>query len=231
MDTGRVEELGSAILHWLCFQNLCGRAPLLSESYLSQPIGEFLLHHHSGSLDSEVMHPSLQKTGGKGRPRQIDFCLHSRDTGRLTTALELKWASSAPGQRQAVVDDILRLEALRIPEGQHVYRYLLVAGLQDKFKSNVRYAKSNLGRGRGRVEFFPEFLSFSDYSDYTVEIGSLSEPQRAASDSFSRYYESPLPRRFVTTLVYGKTQRGFTVYIWRVRSAKSRRTIPVPAAA
>jgi hypothetical protein len=51
--------------------------------------------------------------------------LKSRDTQRLTAAFELKWVSEGPFDKQRVVDDLLRLEALRITERQHVYRYFV----------------------------------------------------------------------------------------------------------
>lgn len=223
MESYRIEELGSAVLHWLSFQHLCGRSALLSESYLSQPIGEFLLHHHNGTMESEVAHPNLQNPSGKGRPRQIDFCLFSRDKGRMTTAFELKWVLSKGAQNQAIIDDILRLEALRISEGQHVYRYLLVAGMKDDFTSNIKRVQANVGGGQGRVQFFSEFLGFKEGSPKTVEIEKLSAPQRAACEEFAQYYGVGIPRRFITEKIGGKSIRGFTVYIWRIRSAKSRR--------
>jgi hypothetical protein len=224
----RVVELGSAVLHWLCFQALCGRSPLLSEHYLSQPIGEFLLHHHSGDLNSELDHPNLNEAGRRGRPRQIDFCLSSRDRNRITAAFELKWVSEGAFDKQRIVDDLLRLEALRIPEGQHVHRYFLVAGKEQHFEDSFKNSQANLGDGGGRVQFFPEFLNFSVDDDLTVVTSDLGAPQRAACNEFARYYQSPLPRRFITSRVIGQTMNGFTVYVWRVRSTKRRTTLPLP---
>lgn len=226
MDPSRVNELGSAVLHWLCFQTLCGRAELLSEHYLSQPIGEFLLHHHSGDLKSEYDHPNLNAAARRGRPRQIDFCLCSRDRERLTAAFELKWVSSGSFDKQRVVDDVLRLEALRIPEAQHVFRYFLVAGRAQEFTENFQNAQANLGQGGGRVAFFPELLDFMTNDDKTVIVTSLSAPQRQACDEFSRYYASQLPRRFVTSRIFAESLNGYTVNIWRVRSTKSRAVLP-----
>lgn len=229
METKKVNDLGSAILHWLCFQSLCGRGTLMSEHYLSQPIGEYLLHHHSGSLDSEVDHPNLNPAGRRGRPRQIDFCLSSREKKRLTAAFELKWVGDGAFDKQRVVDDLLRLEALRNAESQHVYRYFLVAGETNNFTNNFQNSQANQGAGVGRVQFFSEFLDFATDNEMTIKVPNLSLPQRGAVDEFSSYYQSPSPRRFVTQRVCAAAMNGFSVFIWRVRSTKNRTTIAIPA--
>ena len=229
MNIQQVNNLGSAVLHWLCFQNLCGRDTLMSEHYLSQPIGEYLLHHHSGTLDSEVDHPNLNPTGRRGRPRQIDFCLFSRETKRLTAAFELKWVGDGPFDKQRVVDDLLRLEALRNEEAQHVYRYFLVSGKTNDFTKNFQNSEANLGDGGGRINFFSEFLDFNSNNDKKVAVKSLSEPQHADCIEFSRYYQTTCPDRFITQRVCGINMNDFSVYIWRITSVKNRKTIPVPA--
>lgn len=200
----------------------------MSEHYLSQPIGEYLLHHHSGSLDSEVDHPNLNPTGRRGRPRQIDFCLHSRETGRLTAAFELKWVGDGTFDKQRVVDDLLRLEVLRNAEAQHVYRYFLVAGKTNNFTDQFQNSQSNVGGGGGRVDFFPEFLEFGNNNDKTIVVQNLSAPQLAACNEFSAYYQSECPRRFITQRVCGVNMNDFSVYVWRIRSVKSRKTLPIP---
>ena len=231
MDPSRVKDLGSTVLHWLCFQTLCGRGELLSEHYLSQPIGEYLLHHHSGDLKSEMDHPNLNQGGKRGRPRQIDFCLSSRDKNRLTAAFELKWVAEYAFDKQRVVDDLLRQEVLRNNEAQHVYRYFLVAGKTVNFTDNFQNSQANLGGGGGRVQFFPEFLDFNTDADKTIITTALGAPQRDACDEFSRYYNSQLPRRFITTRVFNGAMDGFSVVIWRIRSTKSRSRLPLVAGA
>lgn len=230
MKPSRVTDLGSAVLHWLCFQTLCGRSTLLSEHYLNQPIGEYLLHHHSGDLESEVDHPNLNQAGRRGRPRQIDFCLKSRDKKRITAAFELKWVSSGAFDKQRVVDDILRLEALRIQEAQHVYRYFLVAGAENDFNQNFVQSQANLGDGGGRVDFFQPILDFQSNVEKEIVVDRLAAPQRSLFDEFSRYYQSQLPPRLITQRIIGQTLNGFTVYIWRIQSTKNRRVHPLPQA-
>ena len=201
---------------------------LLSEHYLNQPIGEFLLHHHSGELDAETDHPNLNQASRRGRPRQIDFCLLSRETLRITAAIELKWVSDGVFDKQRVVDDLLRLEVLSIPQGQHVYRYFLIAGIEKDFKAKFRLTQANLGGGGRRVAFFPELFDFDTDAMKTIVVSDLSAPQRTLCDEFASYYQSPLPRRFITQRIFAQSLNGFTVFIWRIRSVKGRRTIPLP---
>ena len=130
MKPEKIHGLVEAVHHWLSFQILCGREALLSESYLNQPTGEYLLHAAGSShLKTEHDHPILNTQGKRGRPRQIDFCLLSRDSQLLTTAIELKWVTQASIDKQRIIDDLLRLECLLAErKGQHIYRYLIVAG-------------------------------------------------------------------------------------------------------
>ena len=124
-DPGRTDmnergaaRLALAVQHWLDFQILCEREMLLSEGYLSQPVGEFLRAHHTGGIRAEWNIPNLRQPG-RGRRRQVDYALLSRDAGRLTCAIEAKWVSSGQIDKQRIVDDLMRLECVRNPEGQH----------------------------------------------------------------------------------------------------------------
>lgn len=227
MNTKKVSDLGAAVLHWLCFQNLCGRASLMSEHYLSQPIGEYLLHHHSGPLGSEIDHPNLNNVKRRGRPRQIDFCLIGREKKQLTASFELKWVGELPFDKQRVIDDLLRLEVLRNNGNQHVYRYFLVAGKKDDFNKNFKNALVNLGSGSKRANFIQDFLDFSNDNEKKVIVESLKGIQREACKEFSVYYESPCPHKFITQKVYGESMNEFSLYIWRIKSVRHRTTIDV----
>ena len=49
MKPEKIHGLVEALHHWLSFQILYGREELLSESYLNQPTGEYLLHASGSS--------------------------------------------------------------------------------------------------------------------------------------------------------------------------------------
>jgi hypothetical protein len=63
MNTNTASKLAKAVHVWLTFQSLCDRNMLMSESYLTQPIGEFLRANHSGGIKPEWPHPTLQRLG------------------------------------------------------------------------------------------------------------------------------------------------------------------------
>ena len=88
---------------------------LFSESYLSQPIAEFLLKHHRGRLSPEHNHPNFVGHGGAGRPKQVDFALLPKRGNRIEAVIEAKWVTGTTS-RQAIVNDCLGWNAFEIPQ-------------------------------------------------------------------------------------------------------------------
>ena len=109
---------------------------LLSKSYLGQPVAEYLIHRHSGELKTEVDHPVLQ-TPGHGRPRQIDYALLTRDKTYIEVAIECKWIAETPYSKQRIINDLLRLECIRV-ERRQVKRFLLIAGLKEQVRTQLQ---------------------------------------------------------------------------------------------
>ena len=89
MNRSQTKRLTRAVYHWISFQNLCGRSMLFSESYLSQPIAEFILFHHSGKMTRELNHPAFRMLSS-GRPKQVDFALLTRDANHVECVIEAK---------------------------------------------------------------------------------------------------------------------------------------------
>lgn len=225
MKPDKIYRLGEALHHWLSFQILCGREALLSESYLNQPTGEYLLHAAGSShLRTEHIHPILNRQNRKGRPRQIDFCLLSRDSEQLTTAIELKWVTNASLDKQRIIDDLLRLECL-LPErkGRHIYRYLIIAGrptdLRDKF------FKRSMNSGAKRIKFIDGILGTQENEIVQVSYSNLGEEQRVLFEKFGERYESPIPKKFSTVVVYANDANDVGVYCWRIQSSENRKVI------
>lgn len=112
-------ELAGIIVNWLEYQNLLGKRELFSESYLNQPIGEFLLHYRDSKkshLKTEYNHPILNLIDRKGRPYQVDFLMKSMTA--ITVAIEMKWfvhtGNNTNNSRSInrIIYDLLRLEIL-----------------------------------------------------------------------------------------------------------------------
>ena len=224
MKPEKIRGLCEALHHWLSFQILCGREALLGESYLNQPTGEYLLNAAGSShLKTEHSHPILNREQKRGRPRQIDFCLLSRDSKQLTTAIELKWITQS-SVKQRIIDDLLRLECL-LPEhkGQHIYRYLVVAGRTNDLRG--KFFETEMNIGNGRMIFIDGVLGTATNQTVKVTYKDLGAEQKALFDKFAANYQSPVPKRFLTTLVHGQESEDIGVYCWRIQSSKNRKVI------
>lgn len=226
MKPDKFANLGKAVHHWLSFQMLCGREQLMSESYLNQPTGEYLLNVSASShLKTEYDHPFLNEEGRQGRPRQIDFCLLSRDKKRLTTAIELKWINSTPLNRQRIVNDLLRLECLRGTEkGQRIYRYLIVAGRINDFNEQLLATKYQK-RSNNRVPLLDGILATSEGQQVSVIYQNLNKSQQTFFDNYAEKYNMGIPARFETKLEFGISEGAFCVYGWHIKCSSNRKEI------
>ena len=225
MKPEKIHGLVEAVHHWLSFQILCGREALLSESYLNQPTGEHLLHAAGSShLKTEHDHPILNTQGKRGRPRQIDFCLLSRDSQLLTTAIELKWVTQASIDKQRIIDDLLRLECLLAErKGQHIYRYLIVAGRTNDLRE--KFFKASMNSRMKRIRFITGILGTETGETIRVSYSDLEAEQRGLFDKFESAYGSPIPKRFLTSLEYGQESNDIGVYCWRIRCSENRQVV------
>lgn len=220
MNAAEVPKLAIAINRWLSYQLLCGREALLSEAYLGQPIAEYLVHKHSGEFATEIDHPVLNAPN-PGRPRQIDYVLHTRDAGLIESAIECKWVANRPYDKQRIVNDMLRLECVRVP-GRHVKRYFIVAGLKADFDPNFKNLNVNIGGSR--TAFTKNFLSFSKKSaNVKIQVRGCASRFQSFFKEFERSFNAQLPISFSTTLLSYRTADEISVCIWQISSVKNRR--------
>ena len=223
MKPEKIHGLVEALHHWLSFQILCGREELLSESYLNQPTGEYLLHASGSShLRTEHDHPKLNNQAKKGRRRQIDFCLLGRDSLELTTAIELKWVAHTTPDKQRIIDDLLRLECLTAPKGRHIYRYLIVAGRTEELKGGLINASMY---NNGRIGFIKGILGTEKRKAVSVVYDCLEKVQRELFDRFEENYGYSIPKQFSTELIHSRESTNIGVYCWRILSSKNRQVV------
>jgi hypothetical protein len=219
MNPAQVPNLAKAINRWLSYQLLCGRGALLSEAYLGQPTAEFLIHHHPGPFDTEMNHPVLNNPG-PGRPRQIDYVLLTPQTSILDTAIECKWIAEGPYDKQRILNDLLRLECIRVP-GSNVKRYFVVAGLKEDFDNNFKGLSVN--EGRRRADFTHQLLSFVKSSPRkSIAVRGCSARFQQFYRNFSRAFNAEVPVSFQTELLDLRTNDGISVGIWKVASVPHR---------
>jgi hypothetical protein len=226
MKPDKFTSLGKAIFHWLSFQHLCGREQLLSESYLNQPTGEYLLNAAASShLQTEYDHPCLNEEGRQGRPRQIDFCLLSRDTQRLTTAIELKWINSTQVNKQRIINDLLRLECLGgIVKGQRIYRYFIIAGRSKDFREQLLDPQRNRQKNKC-MQPLDGILPTSEGQKLAVIYKDLNQSQMILFNNYAAKYKTTIPARFETELKFGLSDSEFSVYGWHILCTSNRKQV------
>lgn len=220
LEKAHFESLAKALCCWLDYQILCGRGALLSESYLSQPVGEFLTFHYSGDFKSEYPHPQL-KAPGRGRPRQIDYALFSRDKDILKYGIEVKWVGNTVPTRQSLTDDILRLECLRPETGKGTtYRYMILGGRKEKIDEALSMTLNNTGI-TPRPSFLERFLPISN-KRMTIDVFRIHKSWRPFFVSFADSYNTELPGKFTVENIANECSEYVRILIWKIGSAGRR---------
>jgi len=186
---------------------------------LTQPVAEFISANHSGRIKPEHTHPTFA-TLSPGRPKQVDFALLTKNKESIETVIECKWASDSAMPKQAIVDDILRLECYRDPDRQ-VSRYFLVAGSQEHFEANFRDLKYRDGSDQPFTKLLLSFDRRNPRS--TLDVFGSSGGFRKYFRSFNDEYRQAVPKTVDTELVSSTTADKICVFMWRVNSAKNRK--------
>jgi hypothetical protein len=227
MNNGKATSLGAAVHYWLSFQLLCGREQIFSEAYLSQPIAEFLSEHFRGHIHSEANHPLYKPKNG--RPRQVDFALLRLHKQDFTSVIECKWVTDRDTSKQAIVDDLLRLECIR-NESFSVDRYFLLAGKTGDLEEHFWSLKC--GKGRQSVPFAGYF--FDDKLSLTprkvpIKVGSPPSIAPLFSE-YEKDFGEPAPSTMYTTLLFrSPANEKICVLVWKVGSAPGSQAIgPAP---
>jgi hypothetical protein len=220
MKQSQMKRLARAVHRWLSFQRMCGRSMMFSEHYLSQPIAEFISFRHTGRIRPEFNHPAFA-TLLPGRPKQVDFALLTPNTQDVECVIEAKWVRDTSYPKQAILDDLLRLECFR-DQNRHVRRYFLVGGLQTNLDANflgLRYQDSGITR-----RFLTRLLDSKPQSPTkVVNIFGASGALRDFYRKFqNRYGVQAIPKKFKTTLLGSERADGIAVYLWQIESQPNR---------
>lgn len=220
MNIEEIPTLAKAINRWLSYQLICGRGALLSEAYLGQPLAEFLIHRHSGEFETEVDHPILNSPGA-GRPRQIDYALLRPQVGTIEVAIECKWISERPYDKQRIVNDLLRLECVKVP-GIPAKRFLVVAGLKPDFKKYFLDMELN-NSGKNKVPFVRSLLSLSRASPTKhIQVAGCHLKFRQFYLQFESSFNAKVPKSFNTTVLSYRSADDISVGVWQVGSSQNR---------
>lgn len=125
-----IQQLASAIHHWLCYISLCTNSNLLAENSVRYPFAEYLERKCGAVVDLEKKHPVFPG-------RHIDFRFK---VNKSLLFVELKYTSKATRGRkeiQRVFNDLIRL-SLALRDKPHAKSYFIMCGDTVTFNTNFR---------------------------------------------------------------------------------------------
>lgn len=224
VDMHEFNRIADGLASWLRFEQLCGREPLFSESYLKQPLAQILAHQFPGRVLSEVSHPVLQRSGRGDRSR-TDFVVTGAPGKPHELAIETKWLSTSTSLLTDMVRDVVRLQLL-LPA--HAKRgILLFAGKTRNVEEFfLRQTIENASQLRPKPHLFANAKRSGLYffhpgtPDYIRKVLSIAlEPLQVFSDIeipcvIHLDCFGPFPRY--------SAKRFFTVLIWQVLSRSTK---------
>lgn len=208
-------SISEGLSAWLTFEEHCGRRNLFSERYLALPLAQILANNVNGVIEAEHNHPVLTSKGRPGRPAQLDFIV--RANGRVTLAVESKWAGASGISVRDVIWDCVRLEL-----AAHHYNcdaLFVLAGQRDKVDNLLMSRPFNPDTSRGNPS---RVLGLNNAGRSSVNIQS---PKRdfgpALHKQLKLYKDISFPRSFVcgtgTQVPKSAPAASFTAAVWRIR--------------
>jgi hypothetical protein len=225
------QELCDAVASWLCYKSLTGLKSHLHEAMMGVPIAEYLSTKHGKEIESEVKHPVLD-TGGKGRPKQVDFVRRKKRGGDWHAVYECKYQTDTPIR---LISDIGRLLTLRqsstsessmVKSVGNPKRYFVFAGERDSIDRPLD-RKINMGKD-GHKSVFEGILlrRVTDLNDIKrVNLNSLNDAQTELFRSFAKSNTVLLPSVFLTRLKGIAISAKYSCAVWEISSAKGSKLL------
>lgn len=131
METNElIQQLASAIHHWLSYISICTNSRLLAESSVRYPFVEFLERKCGTPVDLEKQHDSFSN-------RHVDFCFNNEETKLY---VELKYVSRhtrGNNEMQRVFNDLIRLSLLT-KKGDGTRGFFIMCGDTESYNTNFR---------------------------------------------------------------------------------------------
>jgi hypothetical protein len=82
-----------------------------------------------------------------------------------------------------------------------------------------------MNSGVKRIKFIDGILGTQENEIVQVSYSNLGEEQRGLIEKFGEKYESPIPKKFSTVVVYANDANDVGVYCWRIQSSENRKVI------
>lgn len=214
--------MGSAIAHWLGFQEKIGRSFMLNEDALKYPLSDYLVNEGNveiKSVELERAHPNFSG-------RLVDLTIIDQTTKTLNNLFELKLATSYTRQqkeKQRIFNDIIRLHLASSITTDKCY--FIITGKSVNFQRDFKDFPSNVSG------FYRKWFSFTKGESLTFDVASETDPiyLTVYQDFINKYqnnYQSPgatvlqLPNTITTKCefitAYRKQYVPYMAGIWSI---------------
>lgn len=202
------------------FDYACNRAQYFGEHYLHGVVNEIL----ASNIDPVVYvaipdhpHPAIQvdTEQRRGRNREVDFYIESREEQLGQLCIEVKWAGSSHCTPKSILLDICRLAAIKSSSPEAECLMVLSGGKSAVLKMLTKAGLAPSKGGRGRILKKPRLGRKASTFCYTFD--ESDDRDRKLLQYFDSRLPS-LPKRLATTLVdpkIGKDDRWLTL-VWKV---------------
>ena len=161
-----IVNMGSAIAHWLGFQEKIGRSFMMNEDALKYPLSDYLVNDGNidiKSVELERPHPNFSK-------RLVDLTIIDPSTKQLNNLFELKLATSYTRQqkeKQRIFNDIYRLYL-----GSKLTNdkcYFIITGKSANFERDFKdFPTKDSG-------FYRKWFSFTKGQSITFDVASETD--------------------------------------------------------
>lgn len=200
--------------YWLNYEHLCKRRELFSESYLTIPIGQFLISRHGGLVKKEYPHPFLNDSiGKKGKKASIDYVVVNNDKS-IELAIETKWISGSPTLVKDIVRDLIRLSM--IARNCDASAYFILAGekkLADRLFGSIAF--------NGDKNNPAPILPIEGRKQKTLKLANCQKHEEKIIASAVEIFKNVDIGKSIHVKIFGAYPRKvkdnqFVVYGWRI---------------
>jgi hypothetical protein len=161
-----IVNMGSAVAHWLGFQEKIGRSFMMNEDALKYPLSDYLVNE--GNIDIKGI--ELERAHPNFSSRQVDLTVIDTVTLQLNNLFELKLATSntrKQSEKQRVFNDIIRLHLARQLTSDKCY--FLISGKTAHFQRDFQNLLINTNR------FYEKWFSFTKGQTKIFQVASETD--------------------------------------------------------
>jgi|GEM_PF-4871498 len=224
-------NLADSVAHWLEYQKLVKKEELFCESYLAQPVGEFLITHFpEKQFKPEYQGLPFKERKTRGRPASIDYVMLNRDNKqtvgkRMAIAIEAKWVSSNQLNAHLIFFDVFRLRDIRnFRENNPISCYFLICGKRTDIEKNFinRTLKNNSDK-RVFTEHFPTTKN-NVITWKTTDDTQLKKYYDQYRKGKTEHAKNQMPEDIeLKVKLFGKKEtENFQVFLWEVQLKQGR---------